>query len=57
MDLHIINNILLNYFVGIEQWVAARSLCKSSKEIVDGLDYDRGSYGRPSMFKLVFVSM
>tara|TARA_Y100001958_G_C21009522_1_gene390183 strand:+ start:185 stop:730 length:546 start_codon:yes stop_codon:yes gene_type:complete len=52
MDLHIIINILLNYFVVIEQWTAARSLCKSSKEIVDGLDYDRASYGRPSMFEI-----
>ena len=57
MDLHIINNILLNYFVGIEQWAAARSLCKSSKEIVDGLDYDRGSYGRQSMFQIGFCEI
>ena len=38
MDLHIIINILLNYFVGIEQWVAARTLCKPLKQIVDELN-------------------
>ena len=57
MDYHIIINILLNYFVGIEQWVAARTLCKPLKQIVDELKYDKECFGRQSMFKIGFCTV
>ena len=46
MDIYIVVDIVLHHHKDLKQWFIARLLCKTTRDIVDRLEYKRDVYGR-----------
>ena len=55
MDIHLVVQVVIDYYRDMVQWSTARCLNQECKRIVDAHEHDNGCWGRRTLFGHTFV--